>query len=107
MRKRLSTAELRTMVEEKAVVVVTRRGCCMTFVVRRLLQCVGADPAVRELEEAHVDDLGHHLAESGVMLQLPAVFVGGRWFGGTERVIATLVAEELRPLLKKAGALWL
>lgn len=81
----------------------------MSFVVRRLLQSVGANPDVCEVEERHVDELARHLGESGggVLMQLPAVFVGGRWFGGIERVIATLIREELKPLLKQAGGLWL
>ncbi|XP_057792422.1 glutaredoxin-C9-like [Salvia miltiorrhiza] len=107
MQQRLSS-EWRSVVAESAVVVVARRGCCMSFVVRRLLQSVGANPAVCEVEERHVDELARLLAEAGGgLLQFPAVFVAGRWFGGTERVIATLIREELRPLLKQAGALWL
>ncbi|XP_042033163.1 glutaredoxin-C9-like [Salvia splendens] len=114
MQRRLSSssagaAECKIMVEESPLVVVARRGCCMSFVVRRLLQSVGANPDVCEVEERHVDELARHLGESGggVLMQFPAVFVGGRWFGGIERVIATLIREELRPLLKQAGGLWL
>jgi glutaredoxin 3 len=39
--------------------------------------------------------------------QFPVVFVGGKLFGGLERVMATHITGELVPILKDAGALWL
>ncbi|KAL8461183.1 hypothetical protein ACS0TY_031811 [Phlomoides rotata] len=101
---------LKRMVEENAVVVIARKGCCMSQVVQRLLHLVGANPAVYKMEEREVGKVAGELAEAsgGVgELQFPAVFIGGRWFGGVERVIATHITEELTPLLKSAGALWL
>lgn len=96
---------MKSMVDENAVMVIARKGCCMSHVVQRLLHLVGANPAVYEVEEREV---GEVVAELGVgPLQFPAVFIGGRWFGGLERVIATHISDELTPLLKKAGALWL
>jgi glutaredoxin 3 len=40
-------------------------------------------------------------------VQFPVVFVGGKLFGGLERVMATHITGELVPILKDAGALWL
>ncbi|KAH6833881.1 Thioredoxin superfamily protein [Perilla frutescens var. hirtella] len=99
----------KSLVEENAVVVFAQRGCCMSYVVRRLLYAAGANPAVYEVEERDVDGLAGELATTGAAprIQFPVVFIGGRWFGGPERVIATHITEELSPLLKQAGALWL
>lgn len=107
-----AAADLKRVVEESAVVVFAQRGCCMSHVVRRLLQSLGANPAVYEVDERDADGLAGELAEAGgggglLLIKLPAVFIGGRWFGGTERVITALITEELIPLLKQAGALWL
>ncbi|KAJ8532133.1 hypothetical protein K7X08_012056 [Anisodus acutangulus] len=94
-----------------------RRGCCMSHVVKRLLQCLGANPAIYEIEEEDenevVDELENIVAGGGDgqkeagKLQFPAVFVGGELFGGLDRIMSAHITGELTPVLKKAGALWL
>lgn len=101
--------EVRKMVEENAVIVFARKGCCMSHVVKRLLQGLGANPAVYEVEE---DDVVRDLrapddCKDNAALQLPLVFIGGRCFGGLDRIMATHITGDLTPLLKQAGALWL
>ncbi|KAI3465786.1 hypothetical protein Pfo_022449 [Paulownia fortunei] len=106
--------DLKKLVQENAVIVFARRGCCMSHVVKRLLQGLGANPAVYEVEEGCEDNIVHELraadtcggGKEGVM-QFPVVFIGGRWFGGLDQVMATHITGELTPLLKQAGALWL
>lgn len=102
------------MVKENAVMVFAGSGCCMSHVVKRLLQCLGVNPAVYEVEKGFEDLLVAELREAdgcgGGMeesVQFPVVFVGGRWFGGLDRIMATHIRGELTPLLKQAGALWL
>ncbi|KAL1562764.1 Glutaredoxin-C9 [Salvia divinorum] len=100
----------RRMVAESAVVVVGRRGCCMSHVAKRLLQGLGANPAVFEVDEKCEDEVLAELRavhESAGTAQLPVVFVGGRWLGGLDRIMASHITGELTPLLKQAGALWL
>lgn len=115
-----SKDELKNVVKDNAVIVVGRRGCCMSHVVKRLLQCLGANPAIYEIEEEDenevVDELeniinvaagvGGDRKEEG-RLQFPAVFVGGELFGGLDRIMAAHITGELTPVLKQAGALWL
>lgn len=104
-RRRLA---MKKMVEEKAVIVIARKGCCMSYVVKRLLQGLGANPAVCEVEEGFEDDVVADLrAADGAAVQLPVVFIGGRCFGGLDRIMTTHITGELTPLLKQAGALWL
>uniref|UniRef100_A0A6N2MMN3 Uncharacterized protein n=1 Tax=Salix viminalis TaxID=40686 RepID=A0A6N2MMN3_SALVM len=40
-------------------------------------------------------------------VQFPALFIGGKLFGGLDRLMATHISGELVPILKEAGALWL
>ena len=87
----------------------------MSHVVKRLLLGLGVNPAVCEVDEAEmhpfIDELKKmRRAEGGAdgfELNFPTVFIGGRWFGGLDRVMATHITGELTPILKQAGALWL
>ncbi|XP_022724389.1 glutaredoxin-C9-like [Durio zibethinus] len=98
------------LVVEKAVIVFGRRGCCMCQVVNKLLLGLGVNPAVCEVEEEMEDAVLNELSiingERGG-IQFPAVFVGGKLFGGLDRVMSTHISGELVPILKDAGALWL
>ncbi|XP_052178146.1 glutaredoxin-C9-like [Diospyros lotus] len=107
-------SDIKSAVSENAVIVVSRRGCCMSHVVKRLLQGLGANPAVYDVEEHEEDGVVKDL--EGIAgpgegfdrrLQFPAVFIGGRLFGGLDRIMATHITGELVPVLKQAGALWL
>ncbi|EES03406.1 hypothetical protein BDA96_03G271100 [Sorghum bicolor] len=97
-------AEVGRAVAESPVLVVGRRGCCLSHVVKRLLQGLGVNPAVHEVADES--------ALAGVVpaadaAALPAVFVGGKLLGGLDRLMAVHISGELVPILKKAGALWL
>lgn len=103
---------VRTMVEENAVIVIGRRGCCMCHVVKMLLLGLGVNPAILEIDEEREEEVMAELerisVESGrETMKLPAVYIGGRLFGGLDRVMATHISGELVPILKKVGALWL
>ncbi|XP_019158718.1 PREDICTED: glutaredoxin-C9-like [Ipomoea nil] len=108
-----SVEDLRNMVAENAVIVFGRRGCCMIHVVKRLLQGLGANPAIYETDEGSEDDVVNELEAISAFdrkdgrLQFPTVFIGGRLFGGLDRVMGAHITGELTPILKDAGALWL
>ncbi|MED6214188.1 Glutaredoxin-C9 [Stylosanthes scabra] len=102
------------MVSENAVIVIGRKGCCMSHVVKRLLLGLGVNPAVYEVEDKDEEGVARELEAiggggggSGNKVQFPAVFIGGKLFGGLDRVMATHISGELVPILKQAGALWL
>ncbi|CAK9167682.1 unnamed protein product [Ilex paraguariensis] len=105
--------DLKKLVSENAVIVFGKRGCCMSHVVKRLLQGLGVNPAVYEINEEDEDGVVYELEMIGGgnqekdRLQFPAVFIGGELFGGLDRIMATHITGELTPILKKAGALWL
>ncbi|KAK8627252.1 hypothetical protein V6N13_134870 [Hibiscus sabdariffa] len=113
-RGRGGTEDVINIVSENAVIVLARKGCCMSHVVRLLLQALGVNPAVHEIDEG--DEAGvlnelETICKGGgndrKMVQLPAVFIGGRLYGGLDKVMATHISGELIPVLKDAGALWL
>ncbi|KAK4769817.1 hypothetical protein SAY87_030349 [Trapa incisa] len=101
-------------VKDNAVIVFGRSGCCMSHVVKRLLLGLGVNPTVYEVEEAEEAQMVVELqginssgGEGNRGVQFPSVFIGGRLFGGLDRIMATHITGELVPILKEAGALWL
>ncbi|OWM77404.1 glutaredoxin-C9-like [Punica granatum] len=106
---------IQRMVMENPVIVFGRYGCCMCHVVTRLLLGLGVNPTLYEVleedEAALVGELsrmvGHNDNNGSNNLQFPTVFVGGRLFGGLDKVMATHISGELVPILREAGALWL
>ncbi|KAG5579164.1 hypothetical protein H5410_049791 [Solanum commersonii] len=109
------------MVTENAVIVFRRRGCCMSHVIKRLLQCLGANLVMYDIEEKYeneaiteLEDIGKIVGggdrkdgDRSLSLPLPAVFIGGELFGGLDRIMEAHISGELCPILKNAGALWL
>ncbi|GAB2285388.1 hypothetical protein Dimus_019842 [Dionaea muscipula] len=116
------------IVLESAVMVFGMRGCCMIHVVRQLLLGLGVNPPVYEVDDLQGDDIEKDVvvkelaqmigAAAGVTeaggdrgrqleLQLPVVFIGGKLFGGLDRIMAAHITGELTPILREAGALWL
>ncbi|KAJ1416847.1 Thioredoxin-like superfamily [Sesbania bispinosa] len=92
-----------------AVVVFSKNDCCMSVVVKHLLFSLGVGPKVVELDE-HVDGPGiqNVLCQfSGTNQPIPAVFIGGKFLGGVESLLAYHVDNKLVPHLKDVGALWL
>ncbi|XAR72492.1 Thioredoxin-disulfide reductase [Bertholletia excelsa] len=103
---------VRVMASGNAVVVFTIGGCCMCHVVKQLLFGLGVGPTIVELDR--LDKAGrdihavlNQLSGGGGKQAVPAVFVGGKFLGGIETVMACHINGTLVPLLKDAGALWL
>ncbi|XP_013614899.1 PREDICTED: glutaredoxin-C9-like isoform X2 [Brassica oleracea var. oleracea] len=89
---------VRTLVEENALIVIGRRGCCMCHVVKSLLLGLGVNPAVLEIDDQEKEEeVMSELERIGVeggreRVKLPAVYIGGRLFGGLDRVMATHIS---------------
>ncbi|XVF25441.1 hypothetical protein REPUB_Repub13aG0212500 [Reevesia pubescens] len=101
---------VRQLASTNAIVLFSMSGCCMCTVAKRLLFGLGVGPTIIELD--------HHAAGPDIqafLFQLvaddrqpvPAVFVGGKFLGGIETLMACHINGTLVPLLKEAGALWL
>lgn len=103
--------KVRYLVSGKAVVVFTISGCCMCHVVKQLLFSLGVGPTVVELDREaaglEIHGLLRQIAGEGQQHPVPAVFVGGKFLGGVETLMACHINGTLVPHLKDAGALWL
>ncbi|GAB4831321.1 hypothetical protein Ancab_005332 [Ancistrocladus abbreviatus] len=111
----ISGVQVQKVLSENAVIVFGRRGCCMSHVVQRLLLGLGANPSIFEVDDEAEEALliqelrkiSSTIDAQDSSFQFPVVFVGGKMFGGLERIIATHISGELVPILRQAGALWL
>ncbi|KAL8228708.1 hypothetical protein R6Q57_013608 [Mikania cordata] len=96
------------LVAKNTVMVFGQHGCCMCHVVKLLLLGLGVNPTVSTVDEEDVAEAIGRLSKiSGELVEFPVVFVGGKLFGGLERLIATHITGELVVILKEARALWL
>ncbi|KAF5194534.1 Glutaredoxin-c9 [Thalictrum thalictroides] len=101
------------MVQENAVVLIGKRGCCMCQVMKYLLLLLEVNPIVCDVEEGDaigvVDELVTIGNDKGKVSrpEFPCVYIGGKLFGDMEKLMAAHISGELRPTLKEAGALWL
>nr|CAB3462257.1 unnamed protein product [Digitaria exilis] len=94
---------------EKAVVIFTRSQCPMCHTVSSLFSELGVSAAVHELDK---DPRGCEMEKEltrrlGRAPPVPAVFIGGKLVGATDRVMSLHLAGSLVPMLKGAGAIWL
>jgi glutaredoxin 3 len=72
--------------------------------VNALVHELDSDPRGKEMERALLKMLG---GRGPAVPAVPAVFIGGKLVGGTNRIMSLHLAGELVPMLKNAGALWL
>ncbi|KQJ86461.1 putative glutaredoxin-C14 [Brachypodium distachyon] len=97
------------LASERAVVVFTLSSCCMCHTVSRLFCDLGVNALVHELDQ---DPKGKEMEKALLKLlgrgpSVPAVFIGGKLVGGTNKVMSLHLGGELVPMLRNAGALWL
>ncbi|GFP81926.1 monothiol glutaredoxin-s4 [Phtheirospermum japonicum] len=96
------------MVSEKPVVIFSKSSCCMSHTVRTLFSDFGVNPTVYELDEiSRGREIEQALTRLGCNPTVPAVFIGGELVGGANEVMSLHLQRALRPMLKRAGALWL
>ncbi|KAF8776513.1 hypothetical protein HU200_003226 [Digitaria exilis] len=104
------------LASERAVVVFTLSSCCMCHTVTKLMQDLGVNALVHELDsdprELDSDPRGKEMERALLKMlggkgpAVPAVFIGGKLVGGTNRVMSLHLGGELVPMLMNAGALW-
>ncbi|URE05461.1 Glutaredoxin [Musa troglodytarum] len=96
------------LVSQRAVVVFSISSCCMCHTVKSLLQDLGVNAAVHELDE---EPRGREMEKAPAVLVrcnplVPLVFIGGKLVGSTDRIMSLHLGGKLVPLLHEAGALW-
>ena len=101
---------LKRIVEGNVVVVVRRRGCCMSYIAHRLLQELRANRTICEISEGFaekitlMDKIANILSGDDKHLVIPlflVVFIGGKLVSGLDRLIAIHISRELIPILKQ------
>lgn len=97
------------LASERAVVIFTLSSCCMCHTVTRLFSDLSVNALVHELDQ---DPRGKEMERALLKLlgrgpPVPAVFIGGKLVGGTNKIMSLHLGSELVPMLKNAGALWL
>ncbi|XP_004488285.3 glutaredoxin-C1-like [Cicer arietinum] len=98
------------LASSNAVVIFSTSYSCMSSVAERFLISLGVGPTLVELDQqpdrSAIWSVLYDLAGSDHQ-PVPAVFVGGKFLGGLETLMANHLNGTLVPLLKEAGALWL
>ncbi|KAJ7561129.1 hypothetical protein O6H91_03G015000 [Diphasiastrum complanatum] len=101
--------EVEKAASEKAVVIYSVSTCCLCHAVKRLFCSLGVAPAIYEIDQEHdgpeIERALQRIAGGGQ--PIPAVFIGSRYVGGLDQLIAAHICGALVPRLKEAGALWL
>ncbi|KAJ3669557.1 hypothetical protein LUZ60_011507 [Juncus effusus] len=96
------------LASQNAVVIFGTNSCCMSHTVMSLFVDLGVNPTVykldqdprgREMEIALSNLLGRNPA-------VPAVFIGGRLVGSTDKIMSLHLCGNLVPMLRNAGAIW-
>ncbi|KAF3782274.1 Monothiol glutaredoxin-S8 [Nymphaea thermarum] len=100
------------LAKQSAVVVFSKSSCCMCHAMKRLFRELGVNAMVVELDqEPKGKDMERALASliggNGRNPPVPAVYIGGRLVGPTERVMAHHINGTLVHMLREAGALWI
>ncbi|XP_042052881.1 monothiol glutaredoxin-S4-like [Salvia splendens] len=96
------------MVAEKPVVIFSKSSCCMSHTIRSLFSDFGVNPTVYELDEIpRGREVEQGLSRLGCNPSVPAVFIGGEFVGGANEIMSLHLKRALKPMLKRAGALWL
>ncbi|KAJ1687733.1 hypothetical protein LUZ63_019123 [Rhynchospora breviuscula] len=93
---------------QRAVVVFSKSSCCMSHTVSRLFIDLGVNPSVHELDE---DPRGREIERAlakllGHSTAVPAVFIGGKLVGSTDKIMSLHMSSNLVPMLRNAGAIW-
>ncbi|TVU49952.1 hypothetical protein EJB05_01299, partial [Eragrostis curvula] len=110
---------------ENAVVIFTTSQCSMSHTVEShfsdltvsaAVHELDKDPRGRDMERELARRLGRSPPRGGASIirgspslspPVPAVFIGGKLVGSTDRVMLLHLAGKLVPMLKGAGAMWL
>ncbi|KAF5797888.1 putative thioredoxin-disulfide reductase [Helianthus annuus] len=97
---------VKIMVFERPVVIFSKSSCVLSHTVKSLFNDLGVNPTIYELDEI---SRGHEIEQALYGLgcsTLPTVFIGGELVGGTNEIMSLQLKRGLKPVLIRAGALW-
>ncbi|XP_071705322.1 monothiol glutaredoxin-S4-like [Rutidosis leptorrhynchoides] len=94
------------MVCERPVVVFSKSSCILSHTIKSLFNDFGVNPTVYELDEiSRGREIEQALSGLGCST-VPVVFIGGELVGGTNEIMSLQLKRALKPMLIRAGALW-
>ncbi|GAA0156765.1 hypothetical protein Leryth_019121 [Lithospermum erythrorhizon] len=95
------------MISERPVVIFSKSSCPMCYTIKSLISDFGVNPTVYELDEIpRGPEIEQALTKFGCNPTAPAVFIGGELVGGENEVMSLHLQRSLKPMLRRAGALW-
>ncbi|KAK4273174.1 hypothetical protein QN277_021627 [Acacia crassicarpa] len=100
---------VRSMIEDKPVVIFSKSSCCMSHTVKALICNFGANPTVIEVDKLpneQQQQVETALIQLGCSPSVPAVFIGQQFIGGVAQVISLNVQNKLNQMLLKARAIF-
>ncbi|PHT55898.1 Glutaredoxin-C9 [Capsicum baccatum] len=113
--KRKAKTGFAKLIGENAVLIISMSECCMCVIVKSLLVSLGVNPKVFNVDEEEKTSVLMKLSKmnegassgTGGPWELPAVYIGGKYLGGVDKVMESHINGELVPMLREVGALWL
>ncbi|XP_071705363.1 monothiol glutaredoxin-S4-like [Rutidosis leptorrhynchoides] len=97
---------VKRMVSEWPVVIFGKSSSILSHTIKSLFNDFGVNPTVFELDEiSRGREIEQALSGLGCST-VPAVFVGGELVGGANEIMSLQLKMGLKPMLIKAGALW-
>ncbi|PIN07509.1 Glutaredoxin [Handroanthus impetiginosus] len=98
---------LTKMVADKPIVIFSETSCCMSHTIKSLFYDFGVNPTIYELDEIpRGREIEQAISRLGCNPAMPAVFIGGEFVGGANEIMSLHLKRALKPMLQKAGALW-
>ncbi|XP_057475318.1 monothiol glutaredoxin-S2-like [Actinidia eriantha] len=98
---------VREMVSGRPVVIFGRSSCGISHSIKTLIGDFGANPCVYELDEMpRGREIEQALSRLDCSPTVPVVYIGGQLVGGSQEVFSLHLNQALRPMLQRAGALW-
>ncbi|KAJ0467871.1 putative thioredoxin-disulfide reductase [Helianthus annuus] len=96
------------LINDKAVVIFSKRSCCMCHSIKTLICGFGANPTVYELDELQEGQvLENELKALGCKPCVPVVYIGQELVGGATEIMSLHLQGKLVPMLIKERAIWL
>ncbi|XP_051129027.1 monothiol glutaredoxin-S5-like [Andrographis paniculata] len=95
------------LVSEKPLVIFSKTTCCISHTITSLFYDFGVNPTIYELDEMPSGwEIEKAIQRLGCDPAVPAVFIGGELVGGANEIMSLHLKRALKPMLKRAGAMW-
>ncbi|XP_047316615.1 monothiol glutaredoxin-S11-like [Impatiens glandulifera] len=95
---------VKRLVSENRILIFSKSSCCLSYVVHVLLQDLGANPFVCEIDkEPECREMEKALVKLGCSSCVPAVFIGGKLMGSTNEIMSLHLSGSLMPLLNPSS----